>query len=284
MMSAPKIRHGYTDCRLGQLHYLEGVPAGTPAAAPLVLLHQNPSSTDEYRHLVAAMAVDRPVIAFDTPGYGMSDAPPAPLSIEGYADAFHDGLVALGLAGGPAGGLTGQRIDLFGFHTGTLLAIELARALGEDAGRLALAGIPYRTPEERRVRLDQIHAVPGPADDGDAIFERLRWLWDFVVAQRHPDLPIARAARIFAERAKPLHRYWWAYEGVWTYPIEARFAAVRTPTLVLLPDELLHAQSVAAAALIPGAVTQALPELTRDIFEPEGGCAIVAAALRAFFA
>jgi pimeloyl-ACP methyl ester carboxylesterase len=276
MTSAPLIRNGYTDCRLGQLHYLEGVPTGATTATPLVLLHQNPSSTDEYRHLLAAMAIDRHVIAFDTPGYGMSAAPSAPLSIEGYAAAFHDGLVAMGMAG--------VRVDLFGFHTGTLLAVELARALGDDAGRLALAGIPYRTPEERRVRLDQIHAVPGPTDDGGAIFDRLRWLWDFVVAQRHADLPIVRAAAIFAERAKPLHRYWWAYEGVWTYPIEARLAAVRVPTLVLLPDELLHAQSIAAAALIPGATTQALPALTRDIFEPEGGCAIVAAALRAFFA
>lgn len=275
MTSAPLIRHGYTDCRLGQLHYLEGMPAGTATAPPLVLLHQNPSSSDEYRHLVAAMAVDRHVVAFDTPGYGMSDAPPAPPSMEGYAAAFHDGLVAMGLG-------EEARIDLFGFHTGTLLAIELART-SRNAGRLALAGIPYRSPEERLIRLQQIHNVAAPTDDGTAIFDRLRWLWDFVVAKRHADLPIERAAAIFAERAKPLHRYWWAYEGVWTYPIEDRLAGIERSTLVLLPDEMLHEQSVAAASMIPGAATISLPQLTRDIFEPEGGCAIIAATLRAFF-
>lgn len=277
MTPAPTIRHGYTDCRLGQLHYLEGVPADAASAPPVVLLHQNPSSAEEYRHLLAMMAADRHVIAFDTPGYGMSDAPPSALSMEAYAAAFQDGLVAMGLVGS-------EQIDLFGFHTGTLLAVELARALGDDAGRLALAGIPYRPPEERRLRLEQIRSVAGPTNDGIAIFDRLRWLWNFVVAQRHADLPIERAAALFAERAKPLHLYWWAYEGVWTYPIEERLAAIRHPTLVMLPDEMLHAQSVAAAALIPGAITRSLPELTRDIFEPEGGCAIVAATLRAFFA
>lgn len=275
MISPVQIRRGYTDCRIGQLHYLEAVPHGPVTAPPLVLLHQNPSSSDEYRHLAAAMATDRRVIAFDTPGYGMSDAPAAPLSIAGYAACFHHGQTALGLGD--------TRTDLFGFHTGTLLAIELARALGDHAGRLVLAGIPYRSAVERQARLDQIHAVAGPTEDGAAIFDRLRWLWDFVVRQRHADVPIERAAAIFAERAKPLHRYWWAYEGVWTYPIEERLAAHATPTLVLLPDEMLHDQSVAAAALIPGARTLALPQLTRDIFEPEGGCAVVADALRDFF-
>ena len=65
------------------------------------------------------MAADRRVIAFDTPGYGMSDAPPAPPGMAGYAAAFADALDAMGVAG---------PVDLYGFHTGTLLSIELAIA------------------------------------------------------------------------------------------------------------------------------------------------------------
>ena len=271
MTMTPLIRHGYAACGLGQLHYLEGVPREPTSRRPLVLFHQNPSTSEEYRFLVAAMAQDRRVVAFDTPGYGMSDPPAAPISAADYAAIFCDGIAALGLADdGP--------VDLFGFHTGTLLAIEVGARLGDRAGRLVLAGIPFRPVDERQVRLDQIHAVALPTEDGAAIFERLRWLWNFVVTERHPDVPIERAAAIFAERAKPLHRYWWAYEGVWTYDIEVRLQAIAQPTLVLLPDEMLREQSLAAAALIPGARTLELPRLTRDIFE-QINCAVIAKTL-----
>ena len=274
---ARMVHRAYTECRYGQLHVLR---AGQGAARPpLLLFHQNPSTSEEYRHLIAAMATDRIVCALDTPGYGMSDRPPAPLSITGYAEALVEGIDALGLAGGLAGS---GPVDVFGFHTGTFLAIEVARLLGARCGRIALAGIPLRPDDERRLRLDQIHAVAPPTDDGEAIFARLRWLWDFLVTQRTPGVPIARAAEMFMERAKPLHRYWWAYEGVWTYPIEQRLAEIAQPVLVLVPDEMFAVQSRAAAAQMPDATVCELPALHREIFEPEGGCAIVAAALRAF--
>jgi pimeloyl-ACP methyl ester carboxylesterase len=275
MVHPSSARRGYCDCRYGQLHYLH---AGTSDSGrpPLVLLHQNPSSSEEYRALLEAMATDRAVFAFDTPGYGMSDGPDGPRAIADYCAAFAEGIEALGIG-------KDRPINLFGFHTGALLAVELAAQLGPRAGRIALAGIPYRSPAERQERLDQIHAVQPPTEDGDAIFARLRWLWSFLVTQRAAGVPIDRAAHMFMERAKPLHRYWWAYEGVWTYPIEDRLRAVAHETLVLLPDEMLYEHSIAAARMIPRARTLELPTLTRDIFEPEGGCAIVADALRSFF-
>lgn len=274
-MAAPVVRKAYIACRTGQLHLLHAGAAGGASAPPLLLLHQNPSTSEEYRHLIAAMAEDRPVFAFDTPGYGMSDRPDKPLSITGYAQAFADGIAALGLA-------DDAKIDLFGFHTGTFLAIEVARLIGDRAGRIALAGIPFRLPAERQQRLVEIRATQPPADDGEAIFKRLRWLWDFLVAERVPGVPIERAADMFMERAKPLHRYWWADDGVWTYPIDERLPDIAHPTLVLVPDEMLAEPSRLAAALIPDCRVVELPELNRDIFEPAGGCARIAAALRAF--
>ena len=121
-------RRGYTDCRYGQLHYLQGMPlTGTVSRPPLILLHQIPSSSVEFEYLVAAMATDRHVIAFDTPGSGMSDWPEAPLDIGGYAAAFSDGIDNLGLADdGP--------VDVYGFHRGTLLAAELAIAEPQRVG------------------------------------------------------------------------------------------------------------------------------------------------------
>lgn len=267
------LRNGYTDARFGQLHYLEG-RAVAPTRRTLILLHQNPSSSEEYRHLLADMAQDRRVIAFDTPGFGMSARPDRPLAIADYAAAFAEGMAAMGVD---------EPVDLFGFHTGAFLAVELAALLGDQARHIALSGIPFRPEAERRERLEQIHAVQPPTDDGDAIFARLRWLWDFTVAQRTPGIAIDRAAQIWAERAKPLHRYWWPYEGVWTYPVEQRLAQIAQPVLIVQPHEPLLEHSKAAAALIPDARIIELPGMVRDIFEPAGGVARIARALRAFY-
>jgi pimeloyl-ACP methyl ester carboxylesterase len=267
------LRHGYTDARFGQLHFLEGRPVQATRRT-LVLLHQNPSSSEEYRHLVARMAIDRRVVAFDTPGHGMSDRPESPLPIRDYAAAFAEGMATMGLD---------EPVDLFGFHTGTFLAVELAALLGEQVRHIALSGVPFRSPEERRERLEQCRAVQPPTDDGEAIFTRLRWLWDFTVAQRVPGMPIERAAQIWAERAKPLHRYGWLYDGVWSYPVEERLAAIAHPVLIVQPHEPLLEHSVAAAALIPDARVVELPGMARDIFEPAGGVDRIAQALRDFF-
>lgn len=275
-MNKPVIRRAYVDCRFGQLHFHAAEPETHAIAAPtLVLLHQNPSSSVEYRALIEDMAQDRRVYAFDTPGYGMSDRPDAPQSMTSYACAIADGIRALGLTdAGP--------IDLYGFHTGTLLAIELAADLGDRVGRLALTGIPLMNEEDRIARLEKVRAVKPPSEDGAAIFERLRWLWGFTVTERHPGVPIERAAEIFAERAKPLHRYAWAYEGVWTYPVAERLPHVRHPVLVVQPDEMLTAHSRKAAELIPQAQYVSLPDLNRDIFEPGAGLGELTRVLRQF--
>jgi pimeloyl-ACP methyl ester carboxylesterase len=212
-------------------------------------------------------------VAFDTPGYGMSDPPPGPLSIEAYAAAFEDGLEALGMEG---------PLDVYGFHTGTFLAAELALANPARIGRLALTGIPSRTPQERAERLAACRATPGPTDDGEGIFERLRGVWDVTVTQRHPGVPIERAAAMFADRAKPLHRYWWAYNGVWSYEPEKRLPLVRQQVLLAQPDELIKPQSLAAVKLFPNATVTLLPDLSRDIFEPGAGLPQLVAALRDF--
>ena len=273
-MTAAVERH-YARSRLGQLHYVRGEPAsGAPTAPPLILLHQNPSSTFEYKWLIELMAADRTVIAFDTPGYGMSDAPPGPLRAEDYAAVFSDGIDQLDLGEG--------NVDVYGFHTGTVFACELALARPDRIGRLVLTGVPYRTPPERAERLANIHAVPAPEEAGDGIFERLRWLWDFTVKGRHPGVSVERAADIFIDRARTLNRYWWPYDAVWRWPVEDRLPLIHQPVLILQPDEMLRDQSVNAASLLRNGSIQELPDLNRDVFEPGGGVATLASAMRAF--
>ena len=272
-MTAPRLRHGYTEGPHGQLHYLEGAPAAPSAYPTLVLLHQNPSSAEEYRHLVEEMARDRRVVAFDTPGNGMSDPPPGPLSMTGYAESFAAAVAALGLA-------DDRPIDVFGFHTGAYLCAELALLCGPKVGRVVMSGIPFRSAAEREKLLADVRATPPVDEDGTAVFKRLTWLWGFLVKERDPRVPLERAARIFVERSKALQKYWWPYDGVWSYPIEERFALIEQPVLIVQPHEALLEPSRAAAKLLRSAQFVELPTLTRDVFEV--GVAEYAAELRRF--
>lgn len=267
------LRRAYTQCRFGQMHYLEGIPedASSITAPTLILLHQNPSSSFEYRELVAEMARDRRVVAFDTPGYGMSDAPPAPPGMASYADAFSDAIDAMAL-GGP--------LDVYGFHTGTLLAAELAISRADIVGRVAMTGIPMFSPAECAERLAAALAVPEPDEEGEATMALLRNLWDYAVRQRDPRMPLDQAVLAFSDKSRVLHRFTWAYQGVWAYDFE-RLRLVTQPTLLAQTHEDLLEVSKAAAALMPDSRVIELPDLDRDIFAV--GVDQVAATLRRFF-
>lgn len=273
MPTLPSITRAYTACRWGQVHYRLAGPAESPHPA-VVLLHQNPSSSYEYEPLIAALAGDRRVVALDTPGYGMSDPPPSPPGMAGYAAAFSDALDALGVAGI----LTGP-VDLYGCHTGTLLCAELAILRPDRVRRVAMTGIPMVTPEEAAARLREAQDFPAPDEDGTVIRGLLDKLHDYAVRQRDPRLPLDKALRNFADKARVLHRFTWAYQGVWAWDF-ARLAQVSQPVLVLQSHEDLLECSRAASRLLPVMTWQELPGLDRDIFDiaPHE----IAGALRAF--
>jgi pimeloyl-ACP methyl ester carboxylesterase len=273
MTRSATITRGYLPGRYGQVHYRE---AGTRGAQPaLVLLHQNPASSFEYEPLIQAMAKDRYVVAFDTPGYGMSDAPPAPLDMAGYAACFAEALQVLGLDGPAA-------CDVYGFHTGALLAVELAIAMPQAARRMVVTGLPMRTPAERAERLAAARNPAALDEQGDVALGMARALWDYVVARRTAGVSLARAARVWVDKLTPLDRAGWAYHGVWSFDFAARLPLVTQPVLVLQPAEDIMPQSIAAAALFARAQVVELPDFQRDIFDLPEAVTRIAAEMRRF--
>ena len=254
------IRRGYTACRFGHLHYRTAGP-DNPVQPPIVLLHQNPSSSLEYEPLIAALARDRRVYAFDTPGYGMSDAPPPRPTIADYAAAFADGLDALGKAGTLSG-----PVDLYGFHSGTVLAAELAIARPDWVRKAVMTGIPMYSAAIRAEKLAETEAFPAPDEEGEVIKGLLARLWTYVVGNRDKGVPLGKAVLNFADKARVLDRFTWAYRAVWSWDYD-RLRSVPCPVLVLQPAEALRDVSLEAARLIPGAVVCELPDLDRDIFD-----------------
>jgi len=250
-----ELRRGYARCRFGQLHFITGGTGGVP----LELLHPTPSSSAEFIPLARELAPERRVIAFDTPGFGMSDPPPAPLSLSDYAGAFADALDDLALDEGKA--------DVLGYHTGAHLAAELAMARPDLVGRVILAGIPFRPAAERAAKLASVAPAALPDETGERIFSFLRELWAFSVARRDPRLSLERAVTLFGERIRALHRANWPYEGVWRYDAEARFAALTQPVLVLQPHDPLFSQWRVPVARVADATVLAFPHLARDVFD-----------------
>ncbi|EIZ80526.1 alpha beta hydrolase [Novosphingobium sp. Rr 2-17] len=264
MTDVPVITRAYTRCRYGQMHYRIAGPGDglrDGARTPIVLLHQNPSSSYEYEGLIRELAVDRLVVSLDTPGYGMSDAPPAPPGMAGYAAAFSDALDALA----EDGVLTGM-IDLYGFHTGTLLSCELAIARPDRVRGIGLTGIPMYDAQTLATKLEEAHSFPAPDEQGEVLLGLLARLWSYVVVNRDPQQSLDKAIWNFADKSRVLHRFTWAYGGVWSWGF-SRLELVTQPAILVQTGEDLLDISKQAAARIPSCQTVELLDLNKDIFD-----------------
>src|SRR5438034_7704129 len=103
---------GYISSAGGQIHYRR-LGDGTP----LILLHQVPSSSWMWDKLLEPLARrGYAAVAFDLPGYGMSDPPDHPPDLPYYALRIADAAAALGF----------DRYGVVGHHTGGSVAIQLA--------------------------------------------------------------------------------------------------------------------------------------------------------------
>jgi pimeloyl-ACP methyl ester carboxylesterase len=202
----------------------------------------------------------------------MSDPPPAPPGMAGYAAAFADALDSMGIAG---------PVDLYGYHTGTLLGIELAILRPELVRRVALTGIPMYPPDALAAKFKDAADYPKPDEEGAVILKLLANLWAYVVGNRAAGVPLDKAVRNFADKAQVLHRFTWAYQGVWSWDY-SRLALMTLPALLLQPAEDIAEISLAGAALLPDVTIRHLPDLDRDIFDlaPDR----IALELRTFFA
>ncbi len=105
-----------------------------------------------FRVIAPLLAVGRTVIAPDLPGYGGSDSLEETPTIGMYADAMVDVLRSRERRG-PA--------DLFGFHTGCLVATELSLHYPDEVHRLVQVDVPYFDPLKREELMAGDHAVGG---------------------------------------------------------------------------------------------------------------------------
>lgn len=269
----PSLRRGYVEGRFGQMHYFIARPlSGEPTRAPIAFFHQNPKSGLEYEHLLRDLGRDRVVIAIDTPGYGGSDRPPEPPTMEQIAGSMADALEALGY-----GQRGGGRVDVFGFHTGAYIAAELALQRPDLVQRVVLSGVAYKTPAERLRLLEALPSDYAFPEDGTRLLNR----WYRIVIQREPGVTLQRAQRLFHEDVKALGYWWFAYRAVWNWPVEERLPRLEQPVLILEPHEMLLDDTRRAHRdLLPRAAYVELPEIRAESRVFETGAPLFAREMR----
>jgi len=155
-MSDLRVIRGASNSRYGGIHWYEWKPkeeaAVGPPARDLFALHPLPHDGSFFNVIAPFLAAGRTVVAPEYPGYGKSDPLRAEPTIGRYADAMIDVLRARDTHGAA---------DLFGFHTGCLVAVEMSLRYPGEVHRLVQVDVPYYSAAERRRKLREDWAVGG---------------------------------------------------------------------------------------------------------------------------
>ncbi|MEZ5500834.1 MAG: alpha/beta fold hydrolase [Steroidobacteraceae bacterium] len=249
----PRIRRAYFECRFGQLHVLNAMPSGGgfDERTPLLCLHQTPMSGRVFESFLPLIGRDRSVFAPDTPGYGASDAPSEPPQIADYAAAMGDFLDSMRF----------RSIDVLGYHTGAVIATELALSRPTQIRRLVQVGVPLFSADERRAFMQ----APWPvqiAEDGS----HLTTEWQRSLRWRGPGVTLEMLADAFAQKLVNGPRARWAGQAVMQYPLQERLVAVRQPLLCLRPKDDLWEAGGRVPALLPQARCRDLPDYGFGLF------------------
>ncbi|MSP66571.1 MAG: alpha/beta hydrolase [Alphaproteobacteria bacterium] len=250
-----RLRRGFADVSFGQIHY-RTAGEGRPGV-PLVMFHGSPGSSFSLHPLVARMGETRRVIGPDTPGNGDSTPhPKAAPEIADLAQAHAEAIQALRL--GP--------VDLYGFHTGASIAIELSIQRPALVRRMILDGCSLFDASAQAHLLNHDHApVLAPDLDGTQLLRawhmvrdaHVFWPWWGREQEHLRGIGLPSADYLHQEALevlKALSTYDRSYRAALRYPKRERLPKVAVPTLcAAAPNDMLLPYLDEVARLIPGA-------------------------------
>lgn len=234
---------------------------------PLVAIHDPAGSS----HLVEAVLKPylgrRPVIAFDNPGNGESDALIDTISSEAYATTLLSALHTLGI----------EEADVLGRYSGGPVAMEMSFQKPEMVKHIAQAGVSFYEGEEQQWLVDNYTPSIAPRWDGRHLLtawaimrdQSLYWPWfnqtkDGILwndGAIDVDLTHLRVV----EMLKCGDRYQDAYNAMWTYPMREKLPKLRAPCLLCHPLwEPVAYTTARAHAVAPQHMAQELPPAMSD--------------------
>lgn len=242
----------------GQVHIVTVQPVNdVELKTPLVLFHPTPYSSDYFKSFISHMARDRVVIAIDTPGYGDSDQPSSLQSIEGYAQSAATVLKALGYG-------KGRSVDALGYHTGSLIAAELAALNSDLVRRLVLPGVPFYVDEGvQREAYEKYVKASSITEDGS----HLSGPWDFATLTREAGVSLERSQAHFNDYMQCYPDCWRAYHGVFSYDGKKRFVEVTQPVLLMSFPGSLDQETKDAGDFLQNAAHMRFDDIERGGFD-----------------
>jgi pimeloyl-ACP methyl ester carboxylesterase len=133
----PRLRRAYYECRFGQLHVHNAIPAGGgfDELTALLCIHAGGMTGRVFHSVLAELGIDRSVYAPDMPGSGESDPPTGFAGVDGALAALQDFLDTMRL----------RAIDVVSVGDGGTIARRLAATREKQVRRVALLGEPPGT-------------------------------------------------------------------------------------------------------------------------------------------
>ena len=213
------------------------------AGRPLMAIHDPAGSSHLVTAILKPFIGDRPVIAFDNPGNGESDAviPREEISSESYARVLNAALDALGI----------EEIDIIGRYSGGPVAMEMHFGKPGRIKHIAMPGIPVFEPDEIDDMLANYTPSVAPQWDGSHLMtawgimrdQNLFWPW-----YNRTTAGIMSLSDAFSEpmvqmtdlRVRELLKigdaYQNAYAAMFTYPMKDKLPQVDIPVLACHPS------------------------------------------------
>lgn len=246
---------GYVGRAGAQVHYRVWESASGPATQPdLYCFHPAPFSGLAYATLAPLLAQDRRVIAPDYPGYGGSAPRGDDASIAMFAEAMSEVVAALS---------SGQSVDVLGFHTGCLVAAELAISGGAPVRRAALVDAPAFPAEASANMAAKFGADFAITPDRACLDDP----WNGTFTTRIEPQGKDRAFAIMVEQLRPGKAMNRAFAAAFSYPWEERLPQLRAETIMLASQSGLLDGTRAIAKIVPGAKLVERLDVKRSVLD-----------------
>ena len=246
-MAAP--RRSYLDNTPGQLHVWQW-QGSQSALPPIVCLPPVPYGGRFFDSF--AQAYDAPVWSADLPGYGFSDALVEPPTVGGYTDAMT-----------PLLNTPGQPVWLVGFHSGALVAMEMANRHPEQVSGLVLVDVPvFSGPNmaDLRASLTKPPAYLEQEDPFNGLFKTM-------VADRLDTVAYPRALDLFFDFVGAGEARNAGYHAAAPFEAETAATKVAQPVLVIATHSSLRDGTLHVADWLPHATLVERDDITMPAFE-----------------
>ena len=235
------IRKGYVDTPHGQIHFRQ---LNQVDGIPLVLLHQTASSGMMFERMMTLLSDSFHTLALDTPGFGASFSPPSLFTTHYLSSTLHAALTNLGV----------ESCYLFGHHSGSAIAVQMAHDHPAFVKKMVLSGAPLLSDSQ----INGLKASLKPfaiAEDGShltQVWERIR--------KRDLTLPLETVHRevLLTQSAREAAQS--TFQAVFEQPFAEQLSALDIPILVMAGEhDTLRASLEPAFSVLKNGTMKMIP-------------------------